>query len=295
MTTNEGPGVASEAEKSEGTSGAAAASRDGEGTETKKEAQNADPADGGSAPADEGAEAKAGDATAAEGKVGEVGPAEPDTAEPREAEAKAGEEKAENAPAKAPRVTRKAREAVLAAPPVEKQGRGATIGILALVVIVGGVLVSIVFMRKPEATTPSSKAAPEPASDWAVGEKVDVTITLLPTDAEHLECASPTEVAKRHCAFESKETAWSKGPVDDDKTLLRPYATTGRKRLIAAGLWSEPALKGTLPTKRFAVNCTFQIEGKLEKPAVRFKKGTPFKDVKDAWFTGLLSDCSMKK
>ncbi len=118
-----------------------------------------------------------------------------------------------------------------------------------------------------------------------------VTITVLREDTENLICAAKDEIEGQHCAFENKDTPWSKDDGKDDKVVLRPYATTGQRRLIAAGLWSQ--LPDPLPEKRFAVKCTFAIQGKLEHPWVKFRKTMEFKEVKEAWFAGALTDCTI--
>src|SRR5262249_23022124 len=137
------------------------------------------------------------------------------------------------------------------------------------------------------------KAKPDKhdATPWKVGMKAPVVVTVLPDDKDNLECISKDEVDGKHCALEAKDTPWSKGDSTDDKTLLRPYATTGKRRLIAAGFWSQ--MKEPYPEKRFNAKCTFVIEGKLEKPQVRFRKTMEFKEAKEAWFAGTLTDCQI--
>lgn len=128
------------------------------------------------------------------------------------------------------------------------------------------------------------------ARPWDVGDVVDVEITLVATDAKSLACASPNEVAGRHCAFEAATKPWSKGGAEDDKAILRPYTTTDGKSFAAAGMWTEPALDGKLPGGRFSVRCKLAIEGKLAKPSVRW--GGPWIDTQADWLAGVISRCS---
>lgn len=131
------------------------------------------------------------------------------------------------------------------------------------------------------------------ADRWRVGETVSVDITLIAADAKNLACAASDEVAGRHCAFEPGGKPWSKGPPGDDKTTLRPYTTSDKKALLAAGLWSDPALSGTLPTARFEVRCRFQVEGMVKKPGIRWMATAPFSDTPGDWYAGTLSGCQV--
>ena len=108
---------------------------------------------------------------------------------------------------------------------------------------------------------------------WRVGDEVDVELTVLAADAKNLACASAEEVSGRHCAFEAQSKPWSKGgDAADDKRILKPYTTTDRVQLTAAGLWSDPALTGgKLPPTRFSVKCKYKVEGNLAKPSVRWQ------------------------
>lgn len=127
---------------------------------------------------------------------------------------------------------------------------------------------------------------------WKPGDKPQLEITLVSTDIKDLACWSPEEVNGRHCAFESPTKGWSKGTADD-KTLLRPYTTTDRVQFLAAGLWSEPALTGQLPSTRFAVKCTYTVEGKIKRPGVRWTSEGAWINRADDWYTGLVSDCKL--
>ncbi|MGK4005908.1 hypothetical protein WMF31_24995 [Sorangium sp. So ce1036] len=150
-------------------------------------------------------------------------------------------------------------------------------------IIVGGLAGAFAYFgREPAGGT----AGPR----WKTGDKAQLEITLVSTDIKDLACWSPQEVNGRHCAFESPTKGWSKGTADD-KTLLRPYTTTDRVQFLAAGLWSEPALTGTLPSTRFAVKCTYAVEGKIKRPGIRWSSEGAWLDRNDDWYTGLLSDC----
>jgi len=132
-------------------------------------------------------------------------------------------------------------------------------------------------------------------ASWApaTGEQVAVEITVIAADAQNLACASADEVAGRHCAFEANDKPWSKSTEQADDKTLKPYTTVDKRQLAAAGLWSQPALQGKLPTGRFTVACQFKVEGKLKKPLVRWASTGPFAEAGAAWPAGLLSDCKI--
>jgi hypothetical protein len=140
------------------------------------------------------------------------------------------------------------------------------------------------------------RGARVPASTrWNAGQEVDVDITLVETDRASLACASADDVGGKHCAFESSTKPWSKGDNNDDKKLLRPYYTVGHDPFIAAGVWSEPALRGQLPKERFAVKCKYKVEGKIKKPSVRWKAEGPWYDETIEWPVGTVSGCTLAK
>jgi len=178
--------------------------------------------------------------------------------------------------------------------------KAVTLGAVLLVLIVGGVLVSFAISKGGDEPAHGKRAAPAreapPPASWKEGEQVDVELTVLPEDKENLACASTLDVAGRHCGFENATTPWSKpseAGTDDDKHLLKPYATTGRERLLAAGLWSEPALAANLPPKRFSVKCKYTIEGRVKGPNIRWGKSGPWKQMGNDWFAGVLSGCTV--
>lgn len=220
----------------------------------------------------------------------ENAPASPETAGGADKAAPASAEEA--AKPAAPRPPPKAAAPVQpdAAPlrPVEIAG---IVGVLALL----GAGAWILF-RSPEAPEPRPKApaASRPASDsdegWAVGKKVDVELTLLPADRANVACASPLEVAGKHCEYETPEKPWSKPPADA-KAILKPYATTGELRILGAGLWDDAGLKGPLPSGRFQVRCKYSIEGKMPTPIIRWNPKDVWRPLKNPWWTGTLAHC----
>ncbi|WP_437579910.1 hypothetical protein [Sorangium sp. So ce887] len=166
--------------------------------------------------------------------------------------------------------------------------QGGSLGksMILFLIIIGGLAAAFAYFGREPAP---GAAGPK----WKPGDKAQVEITLVSSDIKELACWSAEEVAGRHCAFESATKGWSKGDADDKK-LLRPYTTTDRVQFLAAGLWSEPALTGgKLPSARFAVKCTYTVEGKMKRPGIRWTSEGAWLDRTDDWYTGLLSDCKL--
>jgi len=144
--------------------------------------------------------------------------------------------------------------------------------------------------------TPQGEAA---KPKWKVGEVVDVEITVVKSDRQDLSCASAEEVGGKHCAFEALDKPpaspkpWSKGDVNDDKKLLKPYTTVDRIQFAAAGLWTDPALSpDKLPATRFSVKCKYKVEGNLKELGVRWNPTDQWYANKD-WYAGSVSDCKI--
>lgn len=127
---------------------------------------------------------------------------------------------------------------------------------------------------------------------WKPGQTVDVEITLVAGDKRELNCAATDEVNGRHCSFETPQKVWGKGDPGDDKKTLRPYTSTDNVQFVAAGLWSEPALAGTLPTTRFSVKCKYTVEGKLKSPTFHWESGWEGQP-RGEMLAGLLSGCTL--
>jgi hypothetical protein len=179
-----------------------------------------------------------------------------------------------------------AAQASAARAPVKPKGGSLAKSVGLFVVIVGGLAAAFAVLGRDEG---GGRAAPS----WKTGQQVDVELTLVKTDREDLACSSPEELAGRHCAFEAQTKRWSKGDVNDDKKLLKPYTTTNGAELLAAGLWSEPALSGTLPATRFSVKCKYTVEGRLKKPSIRWATDRPWYDSQGDWYAGVVTGCAI--
>src|SRR5512132_358439 len=165
--------------------------------------------------------------------------------------------------------------------------KGGSLGksMILFVVIVAGLAAAFALLGQESSTGP---AAPK----WKVGESPDLELTLVADDKKNLACATPDEIGGAHCAFEDKTKPWSKGDSADDKKLLKPYTTVDHVQVLASGVWSDPALTGTLPTTRFSVKCKYKVEGKMKAASIRWASDGPWYDSKDL-YTGSISGCKL--
>ena len=197
-------------------------------------------------------------------------------------------------PAKAPRAAaagkRPAKPIARPAPPPPPRVQGGSLGksLILFLIIIGGLAGAFAFFSSGPTGT---GAAANPK--WKDGQKVDVEITLVADDIKKLACWSPQELNGRHCAFEAPTKGWPTGDADDAK-LLRPYTTTDGAQLLAAGVWSQPAMTaGKLPSARFAIKCGFTVEGKLKRPGIRWSSEGAWLDRTDDLYAGVVSDCKL--
>lgn len=222
-----------------------------------------------------------------EGAAGEDGPGDDDAARDE------GGEEEEEAAAKKPERAEGAKPAAAKAPPRPAEpprpppsaGLGKSVSLFVLVV--GGLSLLMLVLGSERGGGP---AAPP---KWSDGQTVDVDITLVSTDRTDLACSSGTEIKGLHCGFESQSKRWSKGDVNDDSKLLRPYSTTNSINMLAAGVWSQPVLApDKLPSSRFTIKCKFTVAGKMPRADVRWHEGEGWNNVTD-WYTGTVSNCQM--
>jgi hypothetical protein len=174
---------------------------------------------------------------------------------------------------------------VAAQPTTARQPGALGKSLLLFVIVVGGLAAGFALLGRDG----DNKAPAVPK--WAVGQTVDVEITVVPSDRQDLACASKDELGGRHCQFEERNRPWKSA--DADEKVLKPYTTTDRVQFLAAGLWDQPALKGKLPTSRFSVKCKYKVEGKLAKPWIRWAADGQWFERVDEWYAGPVTDCTI--
>lgn len=123
-------------------------------------------------------------------------------------------------------------------------------------------------------------------SEWKVGGKSTLRITLVTADYAGLACASDKEFAGKHCANKTESEPWPRdpnAPLDDNKAnVIQPYRTWNDNRLVmVAGLWAMPALAtrlhieppgNLLPEKlaRFVTECEAHFVGEMDQPKLKW-------------------------
>lgn len=183
--------------------------------------------------------------------------------------------------------TARARTVPADVPPLRPKGGSLTKSVVLFIIVVGGLAAGFAFLGRE--TGGGARTAPS----WKTGQTHDVELTLVKNDKDELTCAAPQEIAGRRCAQERANKPWATPAAGDDKKLLKPYTTTGGQELLAAGLWSEPALTSNLPATRFSVKCKFTVEGKIPQPAIRWSTDKPFYDSPAEWPAGVVTNCTV--
>jgi len=129
---------------------------------------------------------------------------------------------------------------------------------------------------------------------WRVGSTRQVELTLVKEDRSNLGCASDQVIAGLRCEHRrDKRAAAEVSP--GNPQILQPYNTVENELLLGAGLWSSPALKGSLPSSRFSVICNYRIQGVVKSVAIRFNPSASFAPVGKTVSVGTLTDCVLPK
>ena len=129
---------------------------------------------------------------------------------------------------------------------------------------------------------------------WHVGGSRMVELTLLRSDRQDLACASDVVVAGLHCGH--RGDLREAGPrSSDDANVLQPYNTIQHELLLAAGLWTSPALRDPLPEGRFSAVCNFHMTGVMKSASIRFGASAPFGPIGKTVAVGNLTDCMIPR
>jgi hypothetical protein len=126
---------------------------------------------------------------------------------------------------------------------------------------------------------------------WKRGTKQMVELTLVREDKKRLDCASNFSSDGLACEFDGKNQPRAPRPADDK--ILHPYCNVKNDILLAAGLWSAPALQGTLPTERFTVVCNYEVMNVVRSVSLRWSPTDKFEPAKQSLPVGVLTDCAI--
>ncbi len=181
------------------------------------------------------------------------------------------------------RARRRRKKRIVEEPTPVISGRLFIAGIfLVVIAIIPKTRVSSLFEPKEPADTT--------ATNWKVGGKETVAITLITADYQKLACASETVVEGYHCMYKNETEPFPRepgAPLDDNKAkIIQPYRTPETNKLImVAGLWAQPEVALRLHREpsmgveeeklaRFTVNCVVKFIGMLPKEAkIRWNPG----------------------
>jgi len=173
-------------------------------------------------------------------------------------------------------------------------------------IVIGGVVALLLFALYANWEYPNGPRRVAPQRTFSLGQDIDVSITLVSTDAKALACWSDKEVGGRHCEYESASQRWSKPsstgrPMAQD--ILAPYKTTDDILFLVPALWLEPALAKRLTIDppdfsrehiRFVANCKMHIEGEMQGFEVRWAPQGQWQR-QDKAFIGTVSGCTLSE
>jgi hypothetical protein len=125
---------------------------------------------------------------------------------------------------------------------------------------------------------------------WRVGGKQMIEITLVKQDKENLACASEKTFQGLRCAYDGAKRPWPSGTVEP-RSVLSPYNTIKNELFMAAGLWQNPVLAGSLPVNRFTVVCNYEIVAVSRNAGLRWSPKGNFEPQKNTVPVGRLTDC----
>jgi hypothetical protein len=172
--------------------------------------------------------------------------------------------------------------------------------------VIAGVVALLLFALYANWEYPNGPKHAVAQRTFHTGQDIDVSITLVSTDAKALACWSAQEPGGRHCEFESPSKPWSK-PLAPGKPptqdLLAPYKTTDDILFLIPGLWLDPALAKRLTIDppdfsrehiRFVANCKMHLEGEMENFGVRWAQQGQWQPQTKA-FVGTVSACTLSE
>jgi hypothetical protein len=117
-----------------------------------------------------------------------------------------------------------------------------------------------------------------------------IEITIIPEDVRNLACSGDTEFDGLRCGYHRNGSPFGSSGADD-ATTLRPYNTVKNELFLAAGLWSSPAMRGTVPKERFSIACNYSIVGVTKSVSLRWAPTGSFGPVQTSVPVGRLSNC----
>jgi hypothetical protein len=172
--------------------------------------------------------------------------------------------------------------------------------------VIGGVVALLLFALYANWDSPNGPKRTVAQRTFSVGQDIDVSITLVTTDAKALACWSAQELGGRHCEFESPSQKWQKPPTSGRQPaqdVLAPYKTTDDILFLVPGLWLDPALAKRLTIDppdfskehiRFVANCKMHLDGEMENFGVRWAQQGQWQAQNKA-FVGTVSGCVLSE
>jgi hypothetical protein len=132
-------------------------------------------------------------------------------------------------------------------------------------IILGAMLLAAVLFASARAGAP------------APGSLRHITTTVVPSDAENLDCDSNRSLAGYRCAYFDQKLVWS------STRALKPYATVQGELVLFSGLFDDPNVAAWLRSARDAhrqdrvtLGCDVRVLGVFNSVGVRWRKTDRF-------------------
>jgi hypothetical protein len=117
----------------------------------------------------------------------------------------------------------------------------------------------------------------------ARGEVIDGPITIVPADANRLECALSRAVGRYRCAYREKDARWV--PEPESMMRMAPYLTQDRTLYLVPGLFDVTSVRLFAsrrgPNDRFVARCKLRLVERVTDFAIRFQPDGPWEPRKD--------------
>ena len=117
----------------------------------------------------------------------------------------------------------------------------------------------------------------------STGDRVPVSLTIIPADEKNLGCSSDAEVAGLRCAFDGD------GNPAAVTQPLRPFVTLGRELVLISNLFELDSVKDYLArarkkrsNDRVTLRCKAQLKGTLRDFGVHWQAEDRFERVQSA-------------
>jgi hypothetical protein len=135
-----------------------------------------------------------------------------------------------------------------------------------------------------------------PSGKRSIGDTVTFTLSLVPSDAVQLNCASDRSFGDVKCAFDRY------GHPQDARASLHPYIALGGEIILASGVFESPktaawrsrATRKGETENRVPFECEGTLLGKVYGARVRWSQNASFLPVRKPPWAVRITRCTLK-